>query len=100
MLDAGELKFCDAVDEAFTCFPGGVVLTLKGDVNPVAFVELAVDVEVLLFNGGVFLVGAGPVVLRSCGEATPVEEVESAYLQLADGFGAASKPGDCAPGEV
>lgn len=102
VLDAGDERFCDVVDEAFVCFPCGEVLTDKGDVSPedfVAFPWLTVVVW-LLFKGGLLRVGAGPVVLRSWGDATPVDEVESAYLQLAVGFCWARRPGDCAPGEV
>jgi hypothetical protein len=92
VLEAGEDKFCEAVEEPVAAFPGGEVLTERGDVRP----ELLVAVLVLcaVESGGVLLVGA-PLVLRSCGEATPVEEVESAYLQLAEGL---SMPGLCAPG--
>lgn len=87
VLEAGEDKFCETVEEEVACLPGGDVLTDKGDVNPELFeVTLLLELEVgLLDKGGVLLVGA-PVVLKSCGLATPVEEVESAYLQLAEGF--------------
>lgn len=73
--------------DVFACFPGGEVLTLNGDVSPEDLVEFPGFADVcVVFRGGVLLAGAGPVVLRSWGEATPVEDVESAYLQLAFGF--------------
>lgn len=91
VLEAGEDKFCDTVDDVFACFPGGDVFTDNGDVRPDV---LDVTVALLLFalggcalRGGLLRVGAPPVVLRSCGEATLVEDVESAYLQLAAGLG-------------
>ena len=86
VLEAGEDKFCEAV-EAAAGFPGGEVLTESGDVF-----EVAAPLW-LLGSGGVDLAGA--LVLRSWGDATPVEAVESAYLQLAEGL---SMPGLCAPG--
>lgn len=98
VLEAGDERFWETVEEDVACFPGGDVFTERGEVSPELFdviVTLLLEFEVwLLVKGGVLLVGA-PVVLKSCGEATPVEEVESAYLQLAEGF---SIPGLCAPG--
>lgn len=100
VLDAGELRFCEAVEEA-AALPCGEVLTDSGDVRPVFFAvieTLLLPVGLLvcwgLFDpkGVVLRTGGGPPldVLRSCGEATPVEEVESAYLQLAAGFNIAA----------
>lgn len=87
VLEAGDDKFCETVEE-LACLVDVDVFTDNGDVRPVDFevmvTLLEFDVE-LLVNGGVFLVGA-PVVLKSWGEATLVEDVESAYLQLAVGF--------------
>lgn len=96
MLEAGDDRFCEAVEEVVVCLPAGDVLTDKGEVNPEVFVIVTL---LLLFacavdRGGVLLVGA-PDVLKSCGDATPAEDVESAYLQLADGF---NIPGLAAPG--
>lgn len=96
MLEAGDDKFCDATDDELAGFACGEVLTESGDVNPELF-ELIVLLFVawlLLVIGGVLLAGAAPVVLRSCGEATPVDEVETSYLQLALEF---KIPGLCAP---
>lgn len=96
VLDAGDDRFCDAVEEVVVCLPAGDVLTDKGDVKPVVLVivTLLLLLACGVDNGGVLLVGA-PEVLRSWGDATPVEDVESAYLQLADGF---NIPGLAAPG--
>lgn len=96
VLDAGDDRFCEAVEGVVVCLPAGEVLTDKGEVRPEVFVIVTL---LLLFacvvaKGGVLLVGA-PEVLKSCGDATPVEDVESAYLQLADGF---NIPGLAAPG--
>lgn len=100
VLEAGDDRFWEVVDDALVCLPAGDVLTLSGDVRPEVLVAL--PVFVLLFPGLLFSAGlragAGPVVDKSCGDATPVEDVESAYLQEAAGFCGASKPGDCAPG--
>lgn len=88
VLEAGDDRFCDVVEDALVCLPGGEVLTLRGDVRPEVLVALPLFVLLLtgfLFNGGL-QAGAGPVVDRSCGDATPVEDVESAYLQEAAGF--------------
>lgn len=102
MLDAGDDRFCEAVDGVVVCLPAGDVLTDSGDVRPEVFVIvtllLLLDCVVFEDKGGVLRVGA-PEVLKSCGEATPVDDVESAYLQLAaDGFnmlvaGLAAPPG-------
>lgn len=97
MLDAGEERFWDTVEDATPGLIPGEVLTDNGDVNPEDLFD--VMVALLLFDcvfarGGVARLG-GAFVLRSCGLATPVEDVESAYLQLADGL---SIPGLCPPG--
>lgn len=97
VLDAGDDRFCDTVDEALACLPCGEVLTDNGDVLDVTVALLLVPLDVwVLFSGGLLRVGPPPVVLRSWGDATLVEDVESAYLQLADGFCCcgASRPGD------
>lgn len=95
VLDAGDERFCEAVDDVVVCLPCGEVLTDRGDVSPVAFEVIVTLLPAwVLESGGVLLVG-GPVVLRSWGDDTPVDDVESAYLQLAAGF---SMPGLWAPG--
>lgn len=66
VLDAGDERFCEAVEEVVVCLPAGDVLTDKGEVNP----EVLVMVTLLLLlacavdRGGVLRVGA-PEVLRS-----------------------------------
>lgn len=97
VLDAGDDKFCDTVADPVADFPTGDVFTESGDVTPELFeVAVALDAPAplaawLIASGGVLLV------LRSCGEATLVDDVESAYLQLGLGF---IMPGLCVPGLV
>lgn len=47
VLEAGDDKFCEAVEDPVACLPGGDVLTDKGEVNPELF-EVIVALLLLL----------------------------------------------------
>lgn len=81
VLDAGEDRFCEAADDE-AALPCGDVFTDSGDVSPAALAATGTLPVELACPLGVEL-RAGALVLKSCGEATLVDDAESAYLQLA-----------------